>query len=83
MTIRAAKLPKSLVEIEALAARVLPGSPLRHLVPAGYVLAPGSRCFASRWGMTARLVYRQRDLGRAGIHTVTLIVKGIPLVSDD
>ncbi|MBJ3783395.1 hypothetical protein [Devosia sediminis] len=83
MTARTGKLPKSLAEIEALAARVLPGSPLRHLVPGGYVLAAGSRCFASRRGMTARLVYRQRDMGLSGIHTVTLIVKGIPLVSDD
>lgn len=83
MTVRTSKLPKSLVEIEAVAARVLPASPLRHLIPAGYVLAAGSRCFASRWGMTVRLVYRQRDLPRAGIHTVTLIVKGVPVVSDD
>lgn len=83
MTSRTSKLPKTPAEIEVLAARFLPTSPLRHLVTDDYVLSSGSRCWLSRRGMTARLVYRQRELQGAGIQTLTLIVKGIPLVSDD
>jgi hypothetical protein len=75
MSIRTINLPKSPAEIEAVAKQYVPG---HALLLEGYELGAGSRCWPSRRGMTARLVYRQRDLGRAGIHTVTLIVKGIP-----
>jgi hypothetical protein len=75
MTNRSFHLPKSPAEIEAVAKKFVPG---HDLLLAGYVLCGGSRCWASKRGITARLVYRQRDLGRAGIHTLTLIVKGIP-----
>lgn len=73
-------LPKSPAEIEAVAQKYVPG---HALLLEGYALGAGSRCWPSRRGITARLVYRQRDLNRPGIHTVTLIVKGIPWVSDD
>ena len=73
-------LPKSPAEIEAVVQKFVSG----HSLPLeGYALSSGSRCWPSKRGVTARLVYRQRDLNRTGIHTVTLIVKGIPWVSDD
>lgn len=71
-----AKLPKTPAEIEALAAQLFTG----HVafLTEGYALCAGSRCWSSRRGMTARLVYRQRDIAAAGIATVIIIVKGIP-----
>lgn len=79
MIMRNTKLPKTQTEIAALAAKLLPGSSFRHLVGDGYALSPGSRCWASKRGMTARLVYRQRDIAAAGVSTITLIFKGIPI----
>jgi hypothetical protein len=77
MKTRTAKLPKTDAEIAALAARILPGSPMRHLISEGYSLGAGSRCWPSKRGITARLVYRHRDIGAAGFETITLIFKGV------
>lgn len=73
---RSVKLPKTAEEMQAIAARFCIG---HDTILAGYSLTAASRCWESKQGMTARLVYRQRDIDVAGIATITIIVKGIPL----
>jgi hypothetical protein len=76
MTDRTFALPKTPTEIEAVARRYVPA---HGLLLDAYSLSASSQCWRSRRGMTARLVYRRRDQAGAGIHTITMIIKGIPL----